>query len=376
MASASRSVSARQGVGAPRKGRGAVSNIAHRFESVERVIDPEAGAVERPDDTDRAVDDDLPPLRTEVTLETARSLITRNDSPDIPFDRSLNPYRGCEHGCVYCYARPTHSYLNLSPGLDFETRLVAKTNAAAVLRQELAAPAYRVGYVAIGTATDAYQPIERELKITRAVLQVLAEARHPFGIVTKSALIERDIDLLAPMAGDSLVQAFISLTTLDATLSRILEPRAASPQRRLRTIETLARAGIPVHVNVAPVIPFINEPEIERLLAAAADAGAVKSHYTVLRLPWEVAPLFEQWLAVHFPLRAERVMNRVREMRGGRDYDARFGTRMKGSGTWSELIRQRFDKASARYGLDRSLPEPRADLFERPRAHGPQIELF
>ncbi len=227
---------------------------------------------------------------------------------------------------------------------------MAKTNAAALLRQELAAPGYRAAYVAIGTATDAYQPIERELKITRAVLQVLAEARHPFGVVTKSALIERDLDLLAPLVGDSLVQAFISLTTLDAALSRILEPRAASPQRRLR------------------------EPEIERLLAAAAAAGAVKSHYTVLRLPWEVAPLFEQWLAAHFPLRAERVMNRVREMRGGRDYDARFGTRMKGSGTWSELIRQRFDKASARHGLDRKLPEPRADLFERPRPSGPQID--
>jgi DNA repair photolyase len=376
VASAGGSRSAQPGAGAARKGRGAVSNIAHRFESVERLPDQEGGSAAPPDDSGQGVDDVLPPLRTEVTLETARSLITRNDSPDIPFDRSINPYRGCEHGCLYCYARPTHSYLNLSPGLDFETRLVAKTNAAAVLRRELAAPAYKVGYVAIGTATDAYQPIERELTITRAVVQVLAEARHPFGIVTKSALIERDIDLLAPLAGDSLVQAFISLTTLDAALSRILEPRAASPQRRLRTIETLARAGIPVHVNVAPVIPFINEPEIERLLAAAAAAGAVKSHYTVLRLPWEVAPLFEQWLAAHFPLRAERVMNRVREMRGGRDYDARFGTRMKGCGTWSELIRQRFDKASARHGLDRKLPEPRADLFRRPRETGPQIELF
>ena len=353
-----------------RKGRGAVSNVAHRFESVAREADGDA--------LDAAMldDDPLPPLATSVSAETVRSLITYNDSPDIPFDRSINPFRGCEHGCTYCYARPTHSYLNLSPGLDFETKLVAKHNAAEVLRRELAAPSYRVAHVAIGTATDAYQPIERELKITRAVLEVLHEARHPLGIVTKSALIERDLDLLAPMASDRLAEVFISVTTLDARLSLILEPRAASPLRRLRTIETLSRAGIPVHVNVAPVIPFINEPEMEKILEAAANAGATKSHYTVLRLPWEVSPLFEQWLAAHFPDRAQRVLNRVREMREGKNYDATFGARMKGTGTWAALVRQRFEKASARHGLDRTLPELRADLFVAPKDPGPQIALF
>jgi len=371
MASGRKTPSAGQSaaVGA-RKGRGAVANLAHRFETVVREADGDAL------DATQGDDNALAPLRTTVTLETARSLITYNDSPDIPFDRSINPYRGCEHGCSYCYARPTHSYLNLSPGLDFETKLTAKHNAAEVLRRELAAPSYQVALVALGTATDAYQPIEREHRITRAVLEVLGEARHPVGIVTKSALIERDIDLLAPMAAEGIAETFISLTTLDADLSRRLEPRAASPLRRLRAIETLARAGIPVHVNVAPIIPFINEPEIESLLEAAARAGAVKSHYTVLRLPWEVSPLFEGWLAAHYPDRAQRVLNRVREMRDGRNYDARFGARMKGTGTWAALIRQRFEKASARLGLDRTLPELRTDRFAAPRLAGPQIELF
>lgn len=352
------------------KGRGAVSNLAHRFESTRRDVDGD------PLDVDTCDDDPLPPLKTSVALETARSLITYNDSPDIPFDRSINPYRGCEHGCTYCYARPTHSYLNLSPGLDFETKLVAKRNASDLLRRELAAPSYTVAHIAIGTATDAYQPIERELRITRAVLEVLSEARHPFGVVTKSALIERDIDLLAPLAAEGVAEVFISVTTLDPQLSRILEPRAASPLRRLRAIETLTRAGVPVHVNVAPVIPFINEPEIERILEAAARAGAVKSHYTVLRLPWEVSPLFEQWLAAHFPERAQRVLNRVRDMREGKNYDARFGARMKGTGTWAALVRQRFDKGSAKFGLNRKCPDLRADLFVAPRSAGPQLGLF
>jgi DNA repair photolyase len=334
-----------------RKGRGAVLNVPHRFEALGRQADGDAL------DTALLDDEPLSPLATTVTIELARSLITYNDSPDIPFDRSINPFRGCEHGCTYCYARPTHSYLNLSPGLDFETKLVAKTNAAKVLRRELSAPSYRVAHVAIGTATDAYQPIERELKITRAVLEVLSEARHPLGIVTKSALIERDIDLLGPMASDRLAEAFISVTTLDPRLSLILEPRAASPLRRLRTIETLSRAGIPV-------------------LEASANAGAVKSHYTVLRLPWEVSPLFEEWLAAHFPDRAQRVLNRVREMRDGKNYDASFGTRMKGTGTWAALVQQRFEKASAKYGLDRALPELRTDLFVAPRNSGLQIALF
>jgi DNA repair photolyase len=360
---------------APRKGRGAVSNIAHRFESTAREIDGDAlDAALR--EADEQGDEVLPPLATTVTHEQARSLISYNDSPDIPFDRSINPYRGCEHGCVYCYARPTHSYLNLSPGLDFETKLVAKVNAAELLREELAAPGYRVAVVNIGSATDAYQPVERDFRLTRSVIELLLQARHPFSVVTKSSLVERDLDLLREAASMQLATVFISVTTLDAALSRRLEPRAASPARRLRTIETLAAAGVPVHVNAAPVIPFITEPEFERVLAAARSAGASCAHYTVLRLPWEVSPLFREWLAAHFPERAQRVMNRVREMRGGRDYVADFATRMKGEGTWAALIRQRFEKAAMRLGYLREDRPLRTDLFVPPRKLSPQLGLF
>ncbi len=350
-----------------RKGRGAVSNLAHRFDSVQRSVDPEA----LPED-----DEVLPPLATSVTFETARSIITRNDSPDLGFDRSINPYRGCEHGCVYCYARPTHSYLNLSPGLDFETRLVAKRNAAELLRKELAAPSYRPDLIMVGVNTDAYQPIERELRITRGILEVLTAARHPFGLVTKSSMVERDLDLIGEMAALQLASVSISITTLDAKLSRILEPRAASPQRRLRTVRALAAAGVPVRVNLAPVIPFINEPEIEAIIDAAADAGAKNAHYTVVRLPWEVSPLFEEWLRAHFPERAQRVMNRIREMRGGRNYDAEFGRRMTGEGTWAQLIAQRFRRASARQGFSDAWPSLRLDLFAPPQPVVPQLDLF
>lgn len=355
-----------------RKGRGATFNIAHRYESVERAIDGDALEHARLE----GELDELPPLATTVSFETAHSLITYNDSPDIAFDRSINPYRGCEHGCVYCYARPTHSYLNLSPGLDFETRLVAKSNAAEALVRDLAAPAYRAATLALGTVTDCYQPVERELRLTRAVIEVLGRCRHPFGIVTKSSLIERDLDLLAPLAAERLFEAFISITTLDSSLSRTLEPRAASPARRLRTVETLSRAGVAVHVNFAPVIPFVNEPELERVLQAARDAGAVRAHYTIVRLPWEVAPLFEHWLQAHCPERAQRVMNRIREMRAGRNYDARFGARMKGEGVWADLIGQRFRKAAARLGLDRPLSPLRAELFSPPKTERPQLDLF
>ncbi|HXF46179.1 MAG TPA: PA0069 family radical SAM protein [Burkholderiaceae bacterium] len=366
------------GVGAPapvqvvRKGRGATSRIAHRFERVTREVDGDALDAARAEKDD---DEPLAPLPTEIAFEQVQSLLAYNESPDLGFDRSINPYRGCEHGCPYCYARPTHSYLNLSPGLDFETKLVAKRNAAEVLERELAAPGYRPALINLGAATDAYQPIERELKITRAIVEVLTRARHPFAIVTKAALVERDLDLLAPAAQLGLVAVFFSLTTLDAALARTLEPRAASPRRRLRAIETLARAGVPVHVNVAPIIPFVNEPEIESLLAAAAAAGASGAHYAVLRLPWEVDPIFQDWLRAHFPQRHARVMNRVRDMRGGKDYDARFGARMKGEGVWAELIRQRFEKAAARVGLTRGGVELRDDLFTPPRP-GPQLDLF
>jgi DNA repair photolyase len=355
-----------------RKGRGAVSNLAHRFESVDREADGDAL-----DHALREDGDELPPLATSVTHEHVKSLLAYNDSPDIPFDRSINPYRGCEHGCIYCYARPTHSYLNLSPGLDFETKLTAKINAAEVLRKELGARGYRADVVNIGSATDAYQPVERELRITRGVLELLLACKHPFSIVTKSSLVERDLDLLQRAAADGLAAVFISVTTLDHALSRTLEPRAASPSRRLRSIEALARAGVPVHVNAAPVIPFITEPELEKILEAAANAGASQAHYTVLRLPWEVNPLFQEWLQAHFPDRTQRVMNRVREMRGGKDYEAEWKTRMKGEGVWADLIRQRFTKACDRLGLTKSSERPlRTDLFVPPAIETPQLGLF
>jgi DNA repair photolyase len=354
----------------PRKGRGAGDNLAHRFRQTTR--EPDATALEAA----QLDGESLPPLATQISVETARSLLSYNDSPDIGFDRGINPYRGCEHGCSYCYARPTHSYLNLSPGLDFETRLVAKTNAAEVLRRELAARGYTPQPVTLGTVTDAYQPVERELRITRQVLEVLAQTRHPVVIVTKASLVERDLDLLAPMAAENLAAVAMSITTLDGALSRKLEPRAASPARRLRTVAALARAGVPVGVNFAPIIPFINEPELEQVLAAAREAGATAGFYTVLRLPWEVNPLFQQWLADHTPLRAERVMNRVREMRGGKDYDADFRSRMKGEGPWAQLLRDRFDKACRRLGLARQSPELRSDLFCPPALPSAQLSLL
>lgn len=325
-----------------RKGRGALSNLQGRYEVNGR---------ERFDDGWAPDDDAAPGFKTVVTDEVAKSILSRNTSPDIPFSVSLNPYRGCEHGCIYCFARPTHSYLGLSPGLDFETRLFAKVNAPELLRRELARPGYVPEHIAIGVNTDAYQPCERERKLTRAVLEVLSECRHPAGLITKSSLIERDIDLLAPMAAQGLACAAVTLTTLDAGISRTLEPRAAAPMRRLRTIRTLTEAGIAVSVSVAPIIPFVTEPEIERILEAARDAGAVGAHYTVLRLPHEVNPLFQEWLQAHFPERAGRVMNRVRDMRGGKDYDSDFATRMKGAGVWADLIRQRFEKACVRLGF-------------------------
>jgi DNA repair photolyase len=333
------------------KGRGTSLRSAHRFESLARAaFDDGWGTV------DDAAREAPPAPATTVTPDRARSALSRNDSPDIFFEQGLNPYRGCEHGCIYCYARPTHSYLNLSPGLDFETRILAKTNLAEVLRRELLAPSYRARQIVLGSATDAYQPAERRLRITRSVLELLHQCRHPVAIVTKGSGVERDLDLLAPMARLGLSAVYVTITTLDPALARILEPRAASPARRLRSIRTLAEAGVPVGVSVAPQIPFVNE-DLEQVLEAAAAAGARSAFYTVLRLPWELNALFQGWLAQHFPQRADRVMARIREMRGGKDYDADFATRMKGSGVWAELIRQRFEKTSARLGLNRQRNE-------------------
>jgi len=324
-----------------------------------------------------AVQEPLSPA-TQIIEERVKSILTSNDSPDISFDLSINPYRGCEHGCVYCFARPTHSYLNLSPGLDFETRIVAKVNAAQRLREAFANPSYVPMSLNIGAATDAYQPAERRLRITRSVIEVLSECRHAFSLVTKSAGVERDLDLIAPMAAQRLAAVYVSVTSLDSALARILEPRAAAPLRRLRTIETLARMGIPVGVSMSPVIPFINEPELERVLQAAANAGATSAFSVVLRLPWEVNPLFQRWLEQHFPDRAARVMARVREMRGGRDNDPRFGTRMHGQGVWAKLLAQRFQKAVVRLGLNRERVELDLAQFRRPAMsrREAQRELF
>jgi len=351
----------------PRKGRGTAWAIEHRFSRDHREsFDDGWGTLAQ-----AAQEEQLAP-HTQIIDEQVKSILSGNDSPDIGFDLSINPYRGCEHGCIYCYARPTHSYLNLSPGLDFETRVIAKVNAAQRLREALASPRYQPLSLNIGSVTDAYQPAERRLGITRAVIEVLAACKHPFSIITKSAGVERDIDLIAPMAQARMAAVYVSITTLDGALARILEPRAASPERRLKTITTLTRAGIPVGVSVSPVIPFINEPEIERVLEAAAAAGASSAFSVVLRLPWEVNPLFQQWLEQHFPDRAKRVMARVREMRGGRDNDARFGSRMTGEGLWADLIRQRFTKTVHRLGLDRQRIELDLSQFQRPGRPGDQ----
>lgn len=314
------------------------------------------------------------PLRTDVAIDRPRRAISYNTSPDIPFDRSINPYRGCEHGCVYCYARPTHAYLDLSPGLDFESRLFARPDIVALLREELAAPGYRPAPLALGAVTDAYQPIERAHRLTRTILETLLETRHPVILVTKSAMIERDIDLLVELAARQLVEVAVSLTTLDRSLARILEPRAAAPQRRLQVIETLSAAGIPVRAMLAPLIPVLNEPEIEAILRAAREAGANAADYVLLRLPREVAPLFRDWLHRHRPQAAERVMRHVQETRGGRDNDARFGDRMRGRGVYADLIAQRFRVASRRldFGAGASL---RCDLFRAPAKDG-QLALF
>jgi DNA repair photolyase len=352
------------------KGRGSASSIAHRFSRDAREgFDDGWGTV---DDMAMQRDAGATPA-TQVILEDAKSVITRNDSPDIYFDYSVNPYRGCEHGCIYCYARPTHSYLGYSPGLDFETKIIAKRNIASVLRKELASHSYTPQLLNIGSATDCYQPAERELMLTRQVIDVMRSTQHAFSLITKSSGVERDLDLIAPMAARNLAAVYVTITTLDAKLARILEPRAAAPHRRLRTIEALARAGVPVGVSVAPQIPFINE-DMEKVLEAAWAAGARSAFYTVLRLPWELNPLFKEWLDQHYPQRAARVMARVREMRGGRDYDSDFATRMKGHGLWAELVRSRFEKATNRLGFNRQRVELDLSAFQPPG--GKQTSLF
>lgn len=347
----------------PRKGRGAQSKPDGRYNA----------------ETHETTDDGWEPYehepdpRTAVTIESARTIIARNRSPDIPFEQSINPYRGCEHGCIYCYARPTHAYLGLSPGLDFETRLSAKPDAAELLRRELSARAYRCSPIALGANTDPYQPVERRYRITRQILEVLSELDHPCTITTKSALVERDIEILAPMAAKGLVQVNISITTLKPELARTLEPRASSPQRRLQAITKLREAGISASTMVAPVIPVLTDPELETILKAAADHGAETAEYILLRLPLEVAGLFEEWLHTHVPGQANHILNRIRDSRGGRSNDPRFGHRLRGEGFYADMIAQRFRIAVRRLGLDKPLKRLETGLF-RP---GPiQMDLF
>lgn len=343
------------------KGRGATANPAGRFAITERDRDPA---------------EDPQGLRTEVRVEKARSIITRNDSPDIPFTQSINMYRGCEHGCIYCYARPSHAYMDLSPGLDFETILFRKPNAVELLREELAKPAYRCSTINLGANTDPYQPIEKEYRLTRGILEVFAETRHPVSIITKGSLIRRDIDLLADLATDRLASVAISLTTLDRDVKRRLEPRATSGETRLELMRELSAAGVPVTALIAPVIPAVTDKELERLLQAAAEHGADRAAYIFLRLPHEVAGLFQDWLQAHYPDRAAHVMSLVRQSRHGKDSSAKFGERMRGSGAFAELINKRFHVACRKLGLNEGEVHRLDTSKFRPPSRGGQQELF
>jgi DNA repair photolyase len=351
----------------PTRGRGAVGNPDNRYAEHRReaVVD------------DGWYREDPEPLQTRLQVDTSRTIISYNQSPDIPFDRSVNPYRGCEHGCVYCYARPTHAWLGLSPGLDFESRLFYKPDAARQLEQELARPGYTPATLVLGANTDPYQPVEKRLRVTRQVLEVLASCRHPTAITTKSALVLRDLDLLGPMAKEHLVSVLISVTTLDPELARRLEPRAPAPARRLEAIRALAEARVPVGVLVAPLIPALNDCEIERVLEAAAAAGATRAGMLLIRLPLEIKGIFEEWLVAHYPDRAARVLNQIRQCREGRLNDARFGARMAGTGPYAELLHKRFELALKRYGLDlREDSDLDAGRFRVPSMPGQQLSLF
>lgn len=349
-----------------RRGRGAGVNPSGRFEPTTRhVFDDGWSSLE-----------ELPPFKTDVQVEKPRTIITRNESPDISFDRSINPYRGCEHGCVYCFARPTHAYMGLSPGLDFESKLFAKPDAAKLLERELAKENYQPRTIAIGTNTDPYQPIERNWRIMREILEVLEAHDHPVGIVTKSALVTRDIDILARMAEKGLAKVALSVTTLDRRLARTMEPRAATPPKRLEAIRLLSEAGIPASVMVAPIVPGLNDPEIERILESAEAAGAREAGFVILRLPLEVSPIFKDWLLRHYPDRYRHVLSLVRSMRGGKDYDSEWGKRMKGSGPYAWQIGRRFEIAAKRLGLNQEKRALRTDLFKAPTGAGEQLMLL
>jgi len=351
----------------PKKGRGAVSNRTGRFEAETR---------ERVPDDWPGDDEPLPPLRTTLSVDSARRIITRNKSPDIPFDRSINPYRGCEHGCVYCFARPTHAYYGLSPGLDFESRLFYKPDAAILLQRELREPKYRPAPIAMGTNTDPYQPIDREIGLTRKILAVLRDFRHPVTIVTKSASILRDVDILSELAAQRLASVCISVTTLDRKLARRMEPRAPTPERRLATIRALNEAGIPTAALVAPIIPAINDADIDRIVAAVADAGAISAGYVLLRLPLEIEGLFEEWLESHYPDRRKHVMSLIRQTRDGAAYRSGWGTRMTGTGPYADLVKQLFALALKRNGMVRRRVALDTSLFKPPPASGDQLSLF
>ena len=349
-----------------RRGRGTASNASGRFEPLARVVF---------DDGWQGLDD-LPPFKTTVTVDSTRKIITKNDSPDISFDRSINPYRGCEHGCVYCFARPTHAYLGLSPGLDFESKLFVKPNAPELLERELAAPGYVPKIIAIGTNTDPYQPIERQHQIMRRILEVLERAGHPVGIVTKSALVLRDLDILARMAKRDLVKVAISVTTLDSKLARVMEPRASTPPRRLEALRQLVSAGVPASAMLAPVIPALNDCEIERILDAVAETGVRNAGYVLLRLPLELRDLFREWLIENFPDRYRHVISLIRDTRGGKDYDSTFGKRMTGSGPIAWMIGRRFELACERLGFNQTSAKTTTEHFRPPRPTAQQLDLF